>query len=180
MKAAMTAALVATVIAANWTLERYGVLDVGPLLVPAGTLWAGLAFGLRDVLHEIGGRRWVLAAIVVGAGVSWWVSDGVTIPGGHLSIAVASGVTFLFSELVDMAVYTPLRDRHWSRAVIASNLAGAVVDSTLFLWLAFGAVDGALWWGQTLGKALMILPALPLVWQARGLLARRTPPALAG
>lgn len=158
---------VATVYAANWTLERFGLIEF-PLLgwmAPAGVFWAGLGFGLRDALHEAGGKRWVLAAIAVGTALSWWLSDAVTIPGGLVSIALASGCAFALSELADLAIYAPLRERQWVGAVVASNLVGAVIDSWLFLTLAFGAVDAM--GGQIAGKALMILPALPIVWEVR-------------
>jgi uncharacterized PurR-regulated membrane protein YhhQ (DUF165 family) len=160
------AAFVATVWAANWALETYGIVSVGfGLYAPAGVFFAGLAFGLRDALHERGGRSWVVAGIAAGAGLSWWVSDGVTIPGGHTSIAVASMVAFGLSELADLAVYEPLRERAWVTAVVASNIVGAVADSALFLWLAFGSL--AHLDGQVVGKTYMVLLALPIVWWSR-------------
>lgn len=163
---ATAAAFVATVYAANWLLETVGTIPVGfGLEAPAGVLVAGLAFGLRDVLHETLGRMWVAGSILAGAALSWLVSDGASIPGGVTSIAVASGAAFLLSEAADALVYDPLRHRHWPAAVAASNLVGAVVDSALFLWLAFGSL--AFIWGQILGKAYMVAVALPLVWLVR-------------
>lgn len=163
----LAAAFVATVYLANLTLERYGMIRL-PLIgwmAPAGVFWAGLGFGLRDALHEAGGHRWVLACIAAGSGLSWWLSDAVTIPGGHASIAIASGVAFALSELADLCIYSPLRERQWGTAVVLSNLVGAVIDSALFLWLAFG--DTSAMGGQVLGKSLMILPVLPVVWEVR-------------
>jgi hypothetical protein len=161
------AAFVGTVYAANWALETYGIIDL-PLIgltAPAGVYFAGLAFGVRDVVHETLGRRWVAAAIVVGAVLSYVISDGAEIPGGKVSIAVASGVAFLISETADLAIYDPLRERRWWGAVTASNAVGAVVDSALFLWLAFGSLEFIE--GQIVGKVAMILPVLPLVWLTR-------------
>jgi uncharacterized PurR-regulated membrane protein YhhQ (DUF165 family) len=167
------AAFVGTVIAANWALGRYGIVPIGfGLMAPAGVYFAGLAFGLRDALHELGGRAAVFAAILVGAAVSYAIEDAVTIPGGLAPIAVASAVAFGLSELADLAVYEPLRRRGWVPAVVASNLVGAVVDSAVFLWLAFGSlahIDG-----NVIGKAYMVAVALPLV-----LLARRAVPRYA-
>lgn len=164
---ALSAAFVGCVFAANWTLERYGLIELPALgwMAPAGVLWAGLTFGIRDAIHELGGRRWVVASILIGAGVSYWLSDAVTIPGGKTSIAVASGVAFLLSESVDFAVYSPLRERHWIAGVVASNLVGSLVDSLLFLWMAFGAVDAV--GGQMVGKAAMTVPALFVVKAVR-------------
>lgn len=162
-------AFVATVFAANWTLERFGMIEL-PLIgwmAPAGVLWAGFGFGLRDALRETGDgwRPWVAGSILTGAALSYWIGDAVAIPGGKTSIAVASGLAFGFSELLDASTYELVRRTGWVKAVVASNLVGAVVDSALFLWLAFGAVDAM--GGQIVGKALMILPALPIVWAVR-------------
>lgn len=166
------AAFVATVWGANWALGRYGIVDIIPggwaLTAPAGVFFAGLAFGLRDALHdaaERSWRHWVLGAIALGAALSYVLEDVVTIPGGLTAIAVASAVAFGLSELADLAIYEPLRERRWTLAVIASNIVGAVVDSALFLWLAFGSLDHMA--GQVVGKTVMVLAALPVVWWAR-------------
>lgn len=152
---------VATVIAANWALNRYGIVTIAPgIQAPAGVYAAGLAFGLRDALHETGGRTWTLAAITTGTTVSYLVEDAVTIPGGHAPIAIASAAAFALSELADLAVYE--RIPSWWKRVALSNTVGAAIDSTLFLWLAFGALDHLA--GQVVGKVLMVLPALALVW----------------
>lgn len=165
--AALFAVFVGCVYAANWTLEEYGLVSL-PLIgwmAPAGVFWAGLSFGVRDALHEVGGHRWVLAAIASGSVMSWWLSDAVTIPGGHASIAAASGAAFALSELADLAIYAPLRERRWVTAVVASNIVGAVFDSLLFLWLAFGATHAV--GGQIAGKVAMIAPSALLVWAVR-------------
>lgn len=165
-KVGLWLAFVATVYGANWALSRYGMVSVGfGLTAPAGVYFAGVAFGLRDGLHNAAGaswRRWVLSAIAVGAALSYVIEDAVTIPGGHAAIAVASAVAFGLSEMADLAVYEPLRRRQWTAAVVASNLVGAVVDSALFLWLAFGSLDHMT--GQVVGKAYMVAPAILLVW----------------
>lgn len=166
------AGFVATIFGANWALDHYGTVDFFGLglIVPAGVYFAGLAFGIRDVLHELGGRTWVLAAIAAGTLLSWVLEDG-TIPGGLVPIAVASATAFLLSELADLAVYEPLRDRHGPLAVVASQTVGSLVDSVLFLWLAFGSVVG--WLDLSVAKFLMVAFTLPLVWAARALLSDR-------
>ena len=161
MKDLVAGLFVGTVIAANWALETYGIVELpftGGLTGPAGVFFAGLGFLLRDVLHELGGRAWVVWAILVGAVVSWWVSDAVTIPGGHVPIAVASGSAFLLSEFADFSVYSPLRERSVAAAVGLSQVVGAAVDSAVFLWLAFGSL--AFFTGQFVGKTYMTLPVL--------------------
>lgn len=166
LTAALFVGFVATVIGANWAISHYGVVSVGfGLVAPAGVYFAGVAFGLRDALHERAGRVPVLAAIACGALLSYLVEGATHVPGGVTSIALASAVAFGLSELADFAVYEPLRERSWPSAVVASNVLGAVVDSALFLWLAFGSLEFLA--GQVVGKVLMVALALPIVWYAR-------------
>jgi queuosine precursor transporter len=157
----LAVAYVATIIAANWAIQNLGRPPAGPgaphtipvwpgLEAPSGVLFAGLAFTFRDLTQEWLGRRAVMIAIVVGAIASWAVGSG--------KVALASGIAFLLSELADFAVYTPLRERRWLLAVGASNLVGLIVDSALFLWIAFSSLDFI--WGQVVGKIWMTLLAV--------------------
>lgn len=73
---------------------------------------------------------------------------------------LASATAFLLSELADFAIYTPLQKRDFVLAVAASSFIGLVLDSILFLWLAFGSLDFLA--GQIVGKAWMVLLALPV------------------
>jgi uncharacterized PurR-regulated membrane protein YhhQ (DUF165 family) len=146
---------VASILLANWLIATFPPIVVWPwpeLRAPAGVLAAGFAFSFRDLTQETLGRGFSVLAIVLGAAVSYLVTADVSL-GGPLSLAVASGVAFLLSELLDFAVYTPLRRRGWVRAVIASNLVGQVVDSLIFLAAAFGPGGLTFLAGQIIGKA---------------------------
>jgi uncharacterized PurR-regulated membrane protein YhhQ (DUF165 family) len=155
---------------ANWALERYGFIPIGfGLMAPAGVFFAGMAFSFRDMLQDEGGRRLVVIAIALGAGLAYTISP---------AFALASAVAFGLSELADFAVYTPLREKHRSGALVASNLVGSVVDSMLFLWIAFGSIAG--WFGLSLGKAYMIVPSLLLLWGLRAVSQRVRAPQFAG
>jgi uncharacterized PurR-regulated membrane protein YhhQ (DUF165 family) len=159
-----SAAFGATIVLANAMLNRFGIVPLlgTSLMVPAGVYMAGLSFGLRDAVQEVGGRRWTVGLIVIGAALSALIDP---------TFALASGCAFLLSELADLCVYSPLRERHFVWGVAASNLVGSAVDSLLFLWLAFGAVtvEGVI--AMVLGKMLMTVVAVPIVWLARN---RRT------
>lgn len=151
------AGFIATIFVANWLIEHYGIVSVGfGLMAPAGVYAVGVAFTLRDVAHRALGPAWVIGAIIVGAALSALVSP---------AFALASGVAFLCSELADLVVYTPLRRKSWLGAVAASNTIGLVVDSILFLWLAFGSLQFLQ--GQIVGKAWMTLLAVVLIAGAR-------------
>ncbi len=142
-----------TILAANFAIEHFGFVSVGfGLLAPAGVYFVGLSFTLRDITQRALGRLPVIAAILVGAGLSYFISP---------AFALASGLAFLASESADLAVYTPLEKRGWMTAVVASNVVGAIVDSALFLWLAFGSL--AFLKGQVVGKLWMTALTVGLI-----------------
>lgn len=150
---------IATVAGANWSLATFGIVSIGfGLTAPAGVYFAGLAFTLRDLLHERNGRFWILSAIIMGAALSGLLEDA-------QRIALASGVAFLLSEFSDWAIYTPLRRKGWTIAVVCSNLIGLIIDSSIFLWIAFGSLDFIE--GQIIGKFYMTLGAILVVWIIR-------------
>jgi hypothetical protein len=147
---------IATIFAANWL-----IVHVGPVS-PAGVYAAGVALTLRDVTQALLGRLAVILAILAGAALSYLVSP---------SFAAASAAAFLLSELADFAVYTRLERRTWLGAVLLSNTVGLVVDSVVFLWLAFGSL--AFLPGQLVGKAWMTLLAVLLLAAGRRAISTR-------
>lgn len=160
-------AFIACIPAANWMIGHVGTVCVpnGPCLVPvapglmapSGVLMIGLALVLRDLVQRRLGRGMALVAIATGAAISGGLAPA--------PLVVASTAAFLVSELADFAVYTPLQARGLVLAVLASSLVGLVVDSVLFLWLAFGSLDFLA--GQIVGKIWMVLLALPFIYWLR-------------
>jgi hypothetical protein len=146
------AAYVATIFAANWLVQNVGVVTVWPpshLQAPAGVYAVGLALVLRDALQWKAGRWPAIAAILIGAALSYGVAP---------SLAYASAAAFLFSETADMLVFTPLQQRGWTLALLVSATIGAVVDSVIFLHLAFHSL--AFLRGQVVGKLEMVALAV--------------------
>lgn len=158
-----------TIPAANWLighagtacLEPHGpcVIPVAPgLLAPSGVTMVGIALVLRDLVQRRLGTGLSALAILCGAALSALVAPP--------ALIVASAVAFLLSEFADLAVYTPLARRRLIAAVIASSCAGLVVDSVIFLWLAFGSLEFLP--GQVVGKAWMVLLSIPFItWLRR-------------
>ncbi|MBR0661608.1 MULTISPECIES: VUT family protein [Neoroseomonas] len=149
--------------AANWLIGHAGTYCVpnGPCLVPvapgvmapSGVLMIGLALVLRDLVQRRLGVGWAAGAVLAGAALSALLAPP--------ALVIASAVAFLMSEFADLAVYTPLQKRGLVLAVAASGVVGLVVDSLVFLYLAFGSLDFLA--GQVIGKAWMVLIALPFV-----------------
>jgi uncharacterized PurR-regulated membrane protein YhhQ (DUF165 family) len=144
-------------VAANWFVQHVGQQAVpgAPHTVPvgfgyrapSGVLWVGAAFSLRDIVQSSLGKWWAIAGILIGATLSYVIAP---------SLAVASATAFLVSESLDFAVYTPLAERgRLLLAVVLSNTVGLLVDTFVFLRLAFHSLD--FWQGQVIGKGWMTL-----------------------
>jgi queuosine precursor transporter len=152
-----------TIPAANWMIGHVGTTCVpnGPclvpvapgLLAPSGVVMIGAALVLRDLVQRRLGAGISALAVLAGAAISAFLAPP--------SLVVASGAAFLLSEFADYAVYTPLARRRLVAAVVASSLVGLVVDSIVFLWLAFGSLEFLA--GQIVGKAWMVLLSIPFV-----------------
>jgi uncharacterized PurR-regulated membrane protein YhhQ (DUF165 family) len=157
-----------TIPAANWLIGHVGTVCVpnGPCLVPvapglmapSGVTMIGFALVLRDLVQRRLGVGVAFGAIVAGAALSALIAPP--------SLVIASAAAFFISEFADLAVYTPLERRRLIAAVVASSMVGLVVDSIVFLWLAFGSLEFLL--GQVVGKAWMVLLSIPFVlWLRR-------------
>jgi len=158
-----------TIPAANWLIGHAGTACIAPhgpcvvpvapgVMAPSGVMMVGVALVLRDLVQRRLGTRMAVLAILGGAGISALVAPA--------ALTLASAVAFLLSEFADLAVYTPLARRRLVAAVIASSCAGLLVDSIVFLWLAFGSLEFLP--GQIIGKAWMVLLSIPFVaWLRR-------------
>jgi len=146
------AAYIGTIFAANYAVDRWGVVSVGfGLVAPAAVYFVGLAFTFRDIVQVTLGRLAVFLAILVGAGLSYFVSP---------TFALASGVAFLVSESSDFIVFNTLEKRRLFLAVLISGFVGIIIDSLIFLQLAFHNQDFLK--GQIVGKTWVLLLSLPL------------------
>lgn len=129
--------------------------------MPSGTALIGLSFVLRDVGQYALRRRWITwAAIAVGIGLSYWLADA--------AVATASAVGFAWSETTDAVAFTAANrggGRAFTVAVVVSGVLASVVDSILFLWIAFDSTHG--WWDLFVVKSLFVLLAAPVAYAAR-------------
>jgi len=167
-------AFIACIPTANWMMGHVGTVciagspcllpvfpwgrDGHPLMAPSGVAMVGLALVLRDLVQRRLGLGVSALAVLAGAALSALLAPP--------SLVLASAVAFLLSEFADLAVYTPLARRGLVAAVVASSAVGLIVDSIIFLWLAFGSLEFLP--GQIVGKAWMVLFSVPCVgWLRR-------------
>ena len=158
---AFLVAFVITVVGANWALLTYGIVPIGfGLDAPASVYFVGLTFTFRDGLRERLGFKGALLAIAIGGILSYILEVR---QDGNLfaRIALASAAAFAVSEFADAVVYERIREYSRLLGIIGSNTVGLVVDSALFLTLAFGSLEFLT--GQVVGKFYMTVLAIILI-----------------
>ena len=104
-----------------------------------------LAFLVTDVMNRLYGaaaaRRVVIVGFVVGLICSLIGTQimGEFGPLVTLRIAIGSGIAFLVAQLVDVGIFSALRNGTWWRAPLVSTLIGSTLDTALFFSIAFSA-----------------------------------------
>lgn len=147
------------VILANWLASKYTVhVPLTDYVAPAGVFCIGGVLVLRDWMQQLKGLAWTMSIVYAAGLVSWLVGDlaGWT---GLEKIAVASVIAFSVSETVEALVFTPLRKKHLTAGVGLSATVGNVLDSWIFIGLAFGGTwpwTQHFFMGNFVGKLEMI------------------------
>lgn len=153
-----------SILFANIVVSYYGIVTAFGLTFPAGAIFIGLTFSLRDFVQRgFGHKVWyfMIASMIL-----------TTITGVALShlpiplwqVALASSVAFIVSEAIDWIVFTLISNNMVFR-VCVSNLFSAPIDSILFVGIAFGSFNffDPPVYGQAIIKyasGLMVLPIL--------------------
>lgn len=138
-RAALVSAYLLAIILANLSLAHWGATAS----IYNAFLFVGLDLTCRDKLTDLWRhhlRRNMAGLIATGSVLSYllglWL--GSTFPGGPSigRIALASGVAFGIAATADAVVYQRFRNREFLERSNISNVAGAAVDSLIFLPLA--------------------------------------------
>ena len=137
----------------------------GPWILPITAFFmVGVTLVTRDYLHDIWSDRagtvglWarMLSMFVIAAILSYLSSDDM------LLISIASISALVGSSIVETLVFSTVLHRKWGVRSPSSNVAGAVMDATLFPLIAFG-VEGVGGWG-----AFLSLIATQMLLKAAG------------
>jgi hypothetical protein len=165
---------------------------VAGIVVPAAVFLYTLTFTLIDLINErlgkAGARQVIATAFAANLLLAGYVQFAIWLPaapfyreaaafagvlGSTPRIVLASLVAYLASSLVDTEIFawwrTHVGGPKWAR-VLTSNAASTLVDSVLFITLAFAGVlpVWSLIWGQYLVKMGVTLISLPLIYVTRG------------
>lgn len=152
-----------TIPIANWMINNVGkqmfpdaphTIPVGfGYQAPSGVVLVGLALVLRDFVQERFNKRITLISILIASVISWFVNP---------AVAFASASAFLVSEIADFVIYTKIRNRSKTLAIATSSIIGGVIDSFLFLQIAFNSTQ--FWQGQVIAKTEIALIIACVYW----------------
>lgn len=164
---------------------------IGGIVVPAAVFLYALTFTLIDLINErlgrMGARRVVATAFAANLLLAGYIQFAIWLPaapfysggvafagvlGSTPRIVFASLTAYVVSSFVDTEIFAWWRARvggpKWAR-VFASNAISTLVDSILFIGIAFGGVLPVvpLIQGQYLVKMGVTVISLPLIYAAR-------------
>lgn len=155
------ALFVASLLTANIIAVK--LIQIGPLVLPAGVVVFPISYILGDILTEVYGYKWARRAIWLGfvgnlvaviaivlAGIlpapPFWTDQAAfdTILGFAPRLLVASFVAYLVGEFANSTVLAKMKiwtqGRHlWART-IGSTIVGQGLDSLVFIIIAFGGI----------------------------------------
>ncbi len=165
---------------------------IAGIVVPAAVFLYTLTFTLIDLINErlgkAGARQVIATAFAANLLLAGYVQFAIWLPaapfyrdaaafagvlGSTPRIVLASLVAFLISSLVDAEIFAWWRAHvagpKWAR-VLTSNFVSTLVDSVLFITIAFAGVLPVwpLIGGQYLVKMGVTLISLPLIYITRG------------
>ena len=127
-----------------------------------------LAFLVTDIMNRLYGAGPARTVVFVGFIVGIFCSlVGTQIMGefGPLvtfRVAVASGTAFLVAQLLDVGIFSALRNSAWWKAPLASTIIGSSVDTAIFFSVAFSTAFIALEPGNDVSWANEAVPLLGL------------------
>ncbi len=155
---AAIAAMIVVVTASNILVQYPVKADLGPIhlgdLLTWGAFTYPFAFLVTDLTNRYEGATRARLVVVVGFVLALGLSAVLSTP----RIAIASATAFLVGQLLDISVFSRLRNRVWFLPPLAASLFGSLLDTLIFFTIAFapalafidglfGMQDGSLGFG---------------------------------
>src|SRR5699024_6543687 len=118
-----------SIILANVITARFAQFEIGPLIIPYGTLFIGLTLVMRDMVQNRFGRLrtyfLIGIALILSALSSYLLGDA-------LWVVFASTLSFIISETADTEIYTRFK-LPFVRRVFYSGFVAGFLDSAVFV-----------------------------------------------
>lgn len=132
-----TLAMIVIVVAANVLVQHpihfFGLAD--------HLTWGGLTYPISFLITDLTNRHFgpdrARKVVVAGFFIGVILSFALATP----RIALASGLAFLFGQLLDIGVFNRLRRLSWWRAPLIGSVVGSAVDTALFFSIAFYGIE---------------------------------------
>ena len=132
-----TLAMIMIVVAAN-ILVQHPVHFLG---LADHLTWGGLTYPISFLVTDLTNRHFgpdrARKVVIVGFFIGVILSIVLATP----RIALASGLAFLFGQLLDIGVFNRLRRLEWWRAPLLGSVIGSAIDTALFFSIAFYGVE---------------------------------------
>ena len=103
--------------------------------------WGAITYPFAFLVSELANRSHGPAHARRIAGVGFAVAVAASLALAPLRIALASGLAFLCSQLLDIHVFDRLRRGRWWRAPLVATLLAATLDTALFWSIGFSGED---------------------------------------
>lgn len=165
-KEVLTALFAALLVLSNILSAK--LIPIGPVLIPGGIICFAAAFLISDVINELYGKELGKQAIFIGFVTqivcSSLIALTVILPGVDSEMAaafdlvmkvnfwsvVASLISFLSASFIDLKIFHTIKSKLqnpkykwvWNNL---STIIGQLVDTTIYVIIAFGLGHGLLW-----------------------------------
>jgi uncharacterized PurR-regulated membrane protein YhhQ (DUF165 family) len=157
------AAMAAVIVLSNVLVQH----TINPWLT-----WGAFSYPLVFLVNDLTNRALGPQAARRVAWAGFAIAVAVSLALAPWRIALASGAAFLFSQLMDVAVFNRWRAASWWKAPLIGSLVASVVDTGVFFFLAFSGT-GEDWTLLAAGDlAVKVLMAAVLLAPYRALLPR--------
>ena len=136
------------------------MIALGPFTIDAGTLTFPITYILSDVFSEVYGYKWsrrvAWYAMLMNALMAGFIWLAIILPqpewydgshfklgvGGSYRIVIASLISYQFGDFVNDRIFRHFKEKHngmrgFAFRATLSSLGGQLVDTTLFVFIAF-------------------------------------------
>lgn len=126
--------IMALTVAASNILVSYPVRFFGlEHLLTYSAIIFPFVFLTNDFTNRLYGPKAARQVVYIGFVIAFVISLFLA----SFRISVAASIAFLFGQLLDIAIFTPLRSKSWWIAPLCASVFGCIVDSAMFFSLAF-------------------------------------------
>ncbi|MCV9940629.1 VUT family protein [Boseaceae bacterium BT-24-1] len=156
--------MVATITLSNILVQfpvkfQFGLVNFASLLT-----WGAFTYPLAFLVSDLTNRRFgpAIARLVASAG--FVVAIALSVYFSTPRIAIASGLAFLTGQLLDIELFSRLRNRAWFVPPLVASFFGSALDTLIFFSLAFAPAFAGLdvWLGVADASHVLATPPLEI------------------